>query len=159
MFGLYLVDRFGNRELLYRDLNICSLWPMPLRPRPVPPVLPSALDRTELAEGTFFLQNVYDSWPALPLDREREITHLRIIQVMLKTTPNANQPRVGFANASPGKQVLGTVPVEPDGSAYFRAGSDSRGVPGAGPQRDGGADDAQPDVFAARRACKLRGLP
>lgn len=121
MFGLYLVDRFGNRELLYRDLNICSLWAMPLRSRPVPPVLPSALDRTELADGTFMLQNVYDSWPALPVGRETEITHLRIIQVMLKTTPNANQPRVGFANASPGKQVLGTVPVESDGSAYFRA--------------------------------------
>jgi hypothetical protein len=24
-------------------------------------------------------------------------------------------------NASPGKQVLGTIPVESDGSAYFRA--------------------------------------
>jgi hypothetical protein len=33
---------------------------------------------------------------------------------------------VGLANASPGKQVLGTVPVEPDGSAYFRAPS---GIP------------------------------
>ncbi|MCH5377617.1 MAG: hypothetical protein JJ992_26975 [Planctomycetes bacterium] len=40
---------------------------------------------------------------------------------MPKTTPNANTPRVGLANASPGKQVLGTVPVEPDGSAYFHA--------------------------------------
>jgi hypothetical protein len=38
-----------------------------------------------------------------------------------KTTPHANTPRVGLANASPGKQVLGTTPVEPDGSAYFRA--------------------------------------
>jgi hypothetical protein len=38
-----------------------------------------------------------------------------------KTTPHANTPKVGLANASPGKQVLGTVPVEPDGSAYFRA--------------------------------------
>ena len=46
---------------------------------------------------------------------------LRIVQVLPKTTPNANTPRVGLANASPGKQVLGTVPVEPDGSAYFRA--------------------------------------
>ncbi len=27
MFGIYLVDRFGNKELLYRDLNIGSLWP------------------------------------------------------------------------------------------------------------------------------------
>ena len=121
MFGIYLVDRFGNRELLYRDVSIASLWPTPLRPRPRPPVLPSALDRSQTSEGTFFLQNVHDSWPHLPVGEENAITHLRIIQVLLKTTPNANTPRVGFANASPGKQVLGTVPVEPDGSAYFSA--------------------------------------
>jgi mono/diheme cytochrome c family protein len=40
--------------------------------------------------------------------------------VLPKTTPHANTPTVGVANASPGKQVLGTVPVETDGSAYFR---------------------------------------
>ncbi len=123
MFGIYLVDRFGNRELLYRDLGIASLWPTPLRPRVRPRVLPSTLDPALAAagEGTFFVQNVYDSWPRLPLGDENRITHLRIVQVLLKTTPHANSPRVGFANASPGKQVLGTVPVEPDGSAYFRA--------------------------------------
>ena len=119
MFGIYLVDRFGNRELLYRDVSIASLWPAPLRPHPRPPVLPSALDRSQTSEGTFFLQNVHESWPHLPVGDENAITHLRITQVLLKTTPNANTPRVGFANASPGKQVLGTVPVEPDGSAYF----------------------------------------
>jgi mono/diheme cytochrome c family protein len=43
------------------------------------------------------------------------------VQVLPKTTPHANEPQVGLANASPGKQVLGTVPVEADGSAYFRA--------------------------------------
>ena len=123
MFGIYLVDRFGNRELLYRDVSIASLWPTPLRPRVRPPVLPSTLDPSSAAtaEGTFFVQNVYDSWPHLPAGEENRITQLRIVQVLLKTTPNANSPRVGFANASPGKQVLGTVPVEPDGSAYFRA--------------------------------------
>jgi hypothetical protein len=47
------------------------------------------------------------------------VTHLRIVQVLLKTTPNAESPRVGAAFASPGKQVLGTVPVETDGSALF----------------------------------------
>ncbi|HRT97320.1 MAG TPA: hypothetical protein P5532_23135, partial [Planctomycetota bacterium] len=30
MFGLYLVDAFGNKELLYRDPDIASLWPIPL---------------------------------------------------------------------------------------------------------------------------------
>ncbi len=123
MFGIYLVDRFGNRELLYRDLSIASLWPTPLRPRVRPQVRPSAIDPASAAagEGTFFMQNVYDSWPHLSRAEADRITHLRIVQVLLKTTPHANSPRVGFANASPGKQVLGTVPVEPDGSAYFRA--------------------------------------
>jgi hypothetical protein len=66
------------------------------------------------------LQDVYESWPVL-MRKDAEITHLRIIQVLPKTTPHANNPRVGLANASPGKQVLGTVPVEQDGSAFFEA--------------------------------------
>ncbi len=121
MFGLYAVDAFGNKELLYRDANISSQWPIPLRPRVRPRVLemPStwAGSDSQRPEGTFFLRNVHESWPKLP---NEEIKQLRIVQVLPKTTPNANNPRVGKANASPGKQVLGTVPVERDGSAYFR---------------------------------------
>jgi len=120
MFGLYLVDRFGNKELLYRDLNIASLWPVPLAPRPRPEKVPSVVDRAPKKGGTFFMQNVYRSWPALPKEK---ITHLRIVQVLPKTTPHMDQPPVGSARAAPGKQVLGTVPVEPDGSAHFRAPS------------------------------------
>ncbi len=119
MFGIYWVDRFGNKELLYRDLNISSLWPTPLRAKPRPPQLASTRRETEKAEGTFFVQNVYESWPKLPADATVE--RLRIVQVLLKTTPHANLPKVGLANASPGKQILGSVPVEADGSAYFRA--------------------------------------
>ncbi len=119
MFGLYLVDRFGNKELIYRDVNIGSLWPTPLRARQRPPALASTLRETHKGEGTFFVQNVYESWPKLP--KKETIERLRIVQVLPKTTPHANTPRVGLANASPGKQVLGTVPVDPDGSAYFRA--------------------------------------
>jgi mono/diheme cytochrome c family protein len=121
MFGLYLCDAFGNKELLYRDPNISSQWPLPLRPRRRPPVLEMpghwAGSTPERPEGTFLLQNVYASWPKLP---DVEIRRLRIVQVLPKTTPHANNPRVGAAHASPGKQILGTVPVERDGSAYFR---------------------------------------
>ena len=131
-FGLYLVDCFGNKELLYRDLNISSLWPTPLRSRPTPPVVSSVLAHSDQGKpaasendvpptaptGTFFLQDVHASWPPLP---SVAIRRLRIVQVLPKSTPHANQPFVGAAFASPGKQVLGTVPVEPDGSAYFTA--------------------------------------
>ena len=118
MFGLYLVDSFGNKELLFRDPEISSLWPVPLRPRERPPVLPSLLEVTSVAEGTFIVQDIYRSWPALP---PGTVKRLRILQVLPKSTWHANDPMVGLANASPGKQVLGTVPVEADGSAHFRA--------------------------------------
>jgi hypothetical protein len=58
------------------------------------------------------------SWPQIPKGR---VKSLRIVQVLPKSTWHANQPTVGLPFISPGKQVLGTVPVEPDGSAYFRA--------------------------------------
>ena len=118
MFGLYLVDAFGNKELLYRDPDIASLWPIPLRPRPRPPIVPPAAEAAETREGTYFLQDVYASFPPLPKD---SVKRLRILQVLPKSTPHINNPAVGVANASPGKQVLGTVPVEADGSAFFRA--------------------------------------
>ncbi|MBN1417921.1 MAG: hypothetical protein JXP34_04050, partial [Planctomycetes bacterium] len=118
MWGIYLVDRFGNKELLFRDPNIASLWPMPLRPRDRPPVLAADIDEGAGDEGTFFIQDVHASDPSIP---RGSVARIRIVQVLPKSTPGANRPTVGLPNASPGKQVLGTVPVEADGSAYFRA--------------------------------------
>ncbi|MBN2475128.1 MAG: hypothetical protein JXB62_11005, partial [Pirellulales bacterium] len=118
MFGVYCVDRFGNKELLYRDLNVASLWPIPLRARQRPGRLPSVREPAAPKQGTYFVQNVYHAWPPLP---DNSVRRLRIVQVLPKSTPHANDPTLGLANASPGKQVLGTVPVEPDGSAYFTA--------------------------------------
>jgi Hydrazine synthase alpha subunit middle domain/WD40-like Beta Propeller Repeat len=118
MFGIYLVDCFGNKELLHRDPAICSLWPVPLRSRARPAMLASLLPPEAVSEGTFLLRNVYESWPPLPCG---SVKRLRVVQVLPKTTWHINDPPVGLANASPGKQVLGTVPVEADGSAYFRA--------------------------------------
>ncbi|HJN16340.1 MAG TPA: hypothetical protein QGH10_12635, partial [Armatimonadota bacterium] len=117
MFGIYLCDAFGNRELLYRDLNIASVWAAPLRERPVPPAVPSALEQVASAEDGFvIMQNVNDADPAL----DRPVKALRVIQVLPKSTPGIDQPPVGLPRGAPGKQVLGTVPVEADGSAYLR---------------------------------------
>ena len=116
MFGLYYADAFGNKELIYRDPAISSLWARPLASR-APPPEPATPASQNGESGTFFLRDVMDGWPRLPDDAR--ITHLRIVQVLLKTTPNADSPRIGAAFAAPGKQVLGTVPVEADGSAFF----------------------------------------
>lgn len=118
--GLYYFDRFGNLELLYRDPSISCMYPIPLSVRPAPPVMASALDSELGDEGEFFLEDVRQS--LLPLPASRPIRRLRIYQVLPKTTTHvANQPRIGYANAESARMMLGTVPVEADGSAYFRA--------------------------------------
>ncbi len=118
MFGLYLVDRFGNKELLHRDERISSLWPIPLRARPTPPTLPSLLNEPATPQGVFVLQDIYASDPPIP---PGSVRRLRIVQVLPKSTQGKDNPPVGAAAGSPGKQVLGTVPVEADGSAHFAA--------------------------------------
>jgi len=118
--GLYLLDRFGNLELLYRDEGISSMYPIPARPRPAPPAIPSSLNPALGDEGEFFLGDVYQSH--LPFPAGRAIRALRVFQILPKSeTHVANKPRLGYANAESARMLLGTVPVESDGSAYFRA--------------------------------------
>jgi len=60
-WGLYVIDRYGNREWLYADPDISSKHPRPLRARARPPVLASELD-AQLAQqglGQFTVQDVY----------------------------------------------------------------------------------------------------
>jgi len=118
--GLYYFDRFGNMELLYRDPDISCMYPIPFVRRPRPAVAPSAPDPSLGDEGEFVLIDVKSS--LFPLPSSREIRKLRIFQVLPKTTTHvANKPRLGYANAESARMMLGTVPVEADGSAYFRA--------------------------------------
>ena len=121
--GIYWIDRFGNRELLYRDPAIACLDPIPLRPRPTPPVIPDGTEQAAAAgaetRATIAVINVYDSdftWPP-----GARVEALRVICVLPKTTPPPNQPRIGVADQTNARAVLGTVSVEPDGSAYFEA--------------------------------------
>ncbi len=56
------------------------------------------------------------------MPENRRIVELRVFQVLPKSrTHVANEPRIGHANAESARMLLGTVPVEADGSAYFRA--------------------------------------
>ncbi|MBM4085985.1 MAG: hypothetical protein FJ272_14460, partial [Planctomycetes bacterium] len=47
--GIYWIDRFGNKELIYRDPAISCVDPIPLRPRPRPPIIPDATTQTAAA--------------------------------------------------------------------------------------------------------------
>ena len=118
--GLYYFDRFGNLELLYQDPAISCMYPLPLKPRARPPVIASAMDPSLGAEGEFMVSDVRRSLFEMPANRP--IRELRVFQLLPKGGLHAaNTPRIGHANAENARMLLGTVPVEPDGSAYFRA--------------------------------------
>ncbi len=117
--GVYLFDRFGNLELLYRDASISSMCPLPVKPRPRPAALASAAAwDNEPAAGEMLLQDVYQG--DLNAFARGSVRRLRIVGIPPKTQPNMNTPVLGVTQDDPGKFVLGTVPVEEDGSAYFR---------------------------------------
>ncbi|MHC4744327.1 MAG: HzsA-related protein, partial [Planctomycetota bacterium] len=120
-YGIYLVDAFGNKELVYRDPEISCLSPIPMRSRKAEPVLADMVGGDETPEDTGMatvgLINVYNSLKPFP--EGTVIKALRIIQVLPKTTPLINEPRIGYGNEKGARAVLGTVPVEADGSAYF----------------------------------------
>ncbi|MCY2950529.1 MAG: hypothetical protein NTU53_00945, partial [Planctomycetota bacterium] len=117
--GIYYLDRWGNMELLYRKPGIASMYPIPVEGRARPGVIASMLDRNLGEEGEFMVADVRRSFLGLPTDRR--VKELRVWQVLPKTTHIANDPKIGHANAESARMLLGTVPVEVDGSAYFRA--------------------------------------
>lgn len=129
-YGLYLVDSFGNKTLIYRNKSMPCLAPIPLRPRPVPPIIPPATavglpvgeasNKTNVvSEAIIGCVNVYDSMKSWPTGTV--ISALRVIQLFPKATPMFEVPKMGVGCESLARGVVGTVPVEPDGSVRFIA--------------------------------------
>jgi hypothetical protein len=121
--GIYLYDAFGNLTLLRRDPQINSVTPIPVAPRAEPPALPDLVHWKGPQKGAFLLQDIYLGLNGVP---RGSISQLRIVGVPPKVQPQMNQPSLGVSREDPGKFVLGTVPVEADGSAYFEIPS---GIP------------------------------
>jgi hypothetical protein len=114
--GIYLLDAFGNRELLYRDPDIGCLGPVPVKPRPAPPIIPATGKPARLTEDPAYhvvgdehaidpactgtsenavvgLVNVYDSLYSFP--EGVKIVALRIVHLLPKSTPLIGDKRPG----------------------------------------------------------------
>jgi hypothetical protein len=114
--GVYLYDAFGNLTLLYRDPSLGSQYPLPVRARPRPPIIGRQAG-DDAMEGRMLLLNVYEG---LGGTRPGTIKRLRVVGMPVKTHPSMNSPSIGVTTHDAGRFVLGTVPVEADGSAWFR---------------------------------------
>jgi hypothetical protein len=143
-FGLYVVDRWGNRELLYLDPAMGAMCPTPLRPVARPPLLPAQKALHQLAQadmGQFTVADVYQGLE--PTVARGRVKYLRVCQEVrsdLEQLANGefrkdHGPVFTDWYATPinkvsgpygwpsyvAKASLGLVPVEADGSASFYA--------------------------------------
>lgn len=118
--GIYLFDAFGNLNLIYRDPKISCMYPLPVRARVRPQRQPAIAEANATEQGSLLLADVYRGLG----DIERgSIRQLRLVGVPAKDHPVMNAPKMGLTRHDPGKFVLGTVPVQEDGSAHFRVPS------------------------------------
>lgn len=126
-YGIYLLDRWNNRSLIYRDPALSTFEPLPVRSRPEPLVVAERERAEDTQTGTFY---VLDAYQGLTGVERGAVKYLRVVEEIPKPV-SANCP--GFAIQYPVisnrghlavKRLWGTVPVEKDGSAHFRAPAD-----------------------------------
>lgn len=130
-FALYFIDTWGNKELIHREPILSVVYPMPVRKRQRPPVIPDAIvpdqhharcyvadvysGMPEVPRGTIKYIRISQRthWPAIPTgDRVVDYNHLHY-------TPSGSwASTLGVWEWTPAR-VIGTVPVAEDGSAYF----------------------------------------
>ena len=117
-FGLYLVDRFDNMTQILESPEDSYFFPMPLVARKRPPVKPDMTDLNAM-EGTMFITDVYlgEGLKGVP---RGTIKSLRIIAYHFGFRGSGGHESVGQNSSWDVKRILGTVPVEDDGSASFK---------------------------------------
>ncbi|NQU20184.1 MAG: hypothetical protein HQ567_02800 [Candidatus Nealsonbacteria bacterium] len=137
-FALYLMDVWGNRELIYAGRHDV-LYAMPVRPRPVPRAIqdrtawPGLAGQGEEAEpGVLYSNDVFEG---LPDELREKAKYVRVIHQDYTTftfglkcqMPDHNGvkgqhgdqhagPPLTIASNDGIKRILGTVPIESDGS-------------------------------------------
>ena len=132
-YGIYVLDRSGNRELLFKDAAMSSFQPIPLRPRPRPLSLPAvaAAQEKEPAEtATLFMADVYEGLTGVSRGAAK---YLRVMEDVPKPwaaswaspiqgdSMGLQNPAVSLKGHFTIKKIHGIVPVNEDGSASFRA--------------------------------------
>ena len=129
-FGLYYIDVWGNKELLYRHPTLSCANPIPLKKRPKPPVLLSRVDRSK----NYAVCSTVDVYEGVPEIERGTVKYIRISQhvpwpmdekrgKMPYIPKGAYSPQYGHTSWAP-VRVIGTVPVEADGSAHFLVPAD-----------------------------------
>jgi formylglycine-generating enzyme required for sulfatase activity len=119
LWGIYLVDVFDNLVLIKELENYALLEPIPFCPRVRPPIIPSKVDPRN-PEGLVYIEDIY-AGPGLQGVPRGTVKQLRLFSYHFGYQGLAGiSHRVGSDGPWEPKRVLGTLPVQPDGSVFFR---------------------------------------
>ncbi|MFI3301947.1 MAG: SUMF1/EgtB/PvdO family nonheme iron enzyme [Rikenellaceae bacterium] len=124
LWGVYLVDVFDNVTCLYEAEGEGVISPLAVRKTTTPPSIP---DRVVLGdkESTIFIQDIYEGegLPGVPRGTVKELRIFAYEYAYLETVSDHNWH--GIQSGWDIKRLLGTVPVEEDGSAIFKVPSNT----------------------------------
>jgi formylglycine-generating enzyme required for sulfatase activity len=118
-WGLYLIDIYDNLLLLKEEPGMALFEPVPVKRQPTPPVIPSRIDPQEKT-ATVFIQDIYVGEGLKGVPRGT-VKQLRLFTYQFAYHTEGGQVnRVGLTGPWDIKRMIGTVPVNADGSAFFR---------------------------------------
>jgi len=119
LWGIYLVDVFDNMILLKEEEGFALLEPMPWRKTRRPPVIAETIN-PQLKDALVYIEDIYVG-PGLKGVPRGTVKNLRLFTYHFAYHRVAGiSHRVGADGPWEPKRILGTVPVEADGSAMFR---------------------------------------
>ncbi|MCX8036562.1 MAG: SUMF1/EgtB/PvdO family nonheme iron enzyme [Candidatus Sumerlaeia bacterium] len=117
-WAIYLADVFDNLVPLRVEPGYALLEPVPVRKTQKPPVIPDKVDLSR-KDGIVYLHNIY-AGPGLKGVPKGTIKSIRLLAYDFGYPGLAGPDLIGCAGPWEVMRILGTVPLEEDGSAVFR---------------------------------------
>ena len=117
-WGIYLVDVFDNMVLICEEPGHALFEPIPLKKRHKPPVIPDKVRPSE-DEAVVYLHDIYRG-PGLEGVPEGKVKRLRVGAYDFGYPGLAGPDKIGIGGPWEVMRIVGTVPVDEDGSAMFR---------------------------------------
>ena len=119
LWGIYLVDVFDNMTLLCQLEGSALTEPIRLEKRALPPIYPDSVVPGEKT-CTVHVADIYNG-PGLRGVPRGTVKEVRVFAYHYAYNRAGSHEGVGTESSWDMKYVLGTAPVNPDGSVYFKA--------------------------------------
>jgi hypothetical protein len=127
-FSLYLMDVYGNRELIHKGKHN-AYYAMPFCKRQTPRAIPDRVKWPKIganekpADGILYSNDVFSNAPAILKEKGK---YIRVLQMDPKNyttwhkTVQHDGPAISVFQADGVKRIVGTVPIEKDGSVAMK---------------------------------------